>query len=62
MIKPFDTVKIKSTGELATVIEIDDNDGKNIPIYLVELNDKPKHTDVTDVVKWLEHNEIELIN
>ncbi len=61
MIKLFDVVKIKATGKLGTVIEIDDNDGKNVPIYLVELHDKPKGADVTDVIKWLEYSEIEKI-
>lgn len=59
MFKIYDTVKIKSTGETATIIEIDDNDGKNVPIYLCELNNKPENAEVTDVIKWFESDEIE---
>ncbi len=59
MIKAYDKIKVKSTGKLGTVIEIDDNGGTDVPIYLVELDDKPKNADVTDVVKWYEHSEIE---
>lgn len=62
MIKLYDTVRIKSSGELASVIEIDDNDGKDVPIYLCELHNKPAGADVTDVVKWLESNEIEPVD
>ncbi len=59
MLKLYDTVKIKATGELASIVEIDDNGGKDVPIYLVELHDKPKNASVTDVVKWLESGDIE---
>ena len=59
MFRLYDTVKIKSTGEAATIIEIDENRRKSLPIYLVELNDKPKNTTVADVIKWLEQDEIE---
>ncbi len=59
MLKLYDTVKIKATGELASIVEIDDNGGKDVPIYLVELHNKPKNTPVTDVVKWLESDDIE---
>ncbi len=59
MFRLYDTVKIKSTGDLATIIEIDENRGKTLPIYLVELNVKPKNATVSDVIKWLEQDEIE---
>lgn len=59
MLKLYDTVKIKATGELASIVEIDDNGGKDVPIYLVELHNKPKNAPVTDVVKWLESSDIE---
>lgn len=58
MIKEFDTVTIKATGEKGNVIEIDDNGGKNVPIYLVELRDKPADALVSDVIKWFEYSEI----
>ena len=58
--KLYDTVKIKATGELASIIEIDDNGGKDVPIYLVELHNKPQNATVADVVKWLEIGELEL--
>ncbi len=61
MLKLYDTVKIKSNGELASIIEIDDNDGKDVPIYLVELHNKPKNTTVTDVIKWFEIEELEIV-
>lgn len=61
MIKLYDTVRIKASGKTASVIEIDDNDGKNAPVYLVEIHDKPEGANVTDVIKWLEYSEIELI-
>ena len=60
MMKLYDTVKIKATGELASIIEIDDNGGKDVPIYLVELHNKPKNATVADVVKWLEIGDLEL--
>ncbi len=61
MLKLYDTVKIKSTGELASIIEIDDNDGKDVPIYLVELHNKPQNATVTDVIKWFEIEELEIV-
>lgn len=62
MIKLYDIVRIKSSGELASVVEIDDNHGKNVPIYLCELHNKPATADVTDVVKCLESDEIEPVD
>lgn len=58
MIKEFDTVIIKATGKKGNVIEIDDNGGKSVPIYLVELQDKPADASVSDVIKWFEYSEI----
>lgn len=54
MLKLYDTVKIKATGKLASIVEIGDNGGKDVTIYLVELHDKPENAPVTEVVKWLE--------
>lgn len=59
MIKLYDEVKIKKNGKIANVVEIDDNDGKSVPIYLIELQDKPNGADVSDVVFWCEAEEIE---
>lgn len=61
MLKLYDTVKIKATGELASIVEIDDNGGKDVPIYLVELHEKSENAPVTEVVKWFESNEIEAV-
>lgn len=61
MLKLYDTVKIKATGELASIVEIDDNGGKDVPIYLVELHEKPENAPVTEVVKWFESNKIEAV-
>lgn len=55
----YDTIRIKSTGEKASVIEIDDNNGKSPPIYLCEINEKPDNSKLSDVVRWLEADEIE---
>lgn len=61
MIRLYDPVKITKTEQLGHVIEIDDNNGKSAPIYLVEIDDKPDNADVTDVIKWYDYSEIECI-
>ena len=62
MLKLYDKVRIKSTGETASIIEIDDNNGNDVPVYLIELHNKPENADVTDVVKWVEHSDIEAVS
>lgn len=61
MFKLYDNVIIKESKKAGTIVEIDDNGGKNVPIYLVELHDKPDNAEISDVIKWLEYSEIEEI-
>ncbi len=59
MLKLYDNVMIKATGETASIIEIDNNNGADVPIYLIEIHNKPRNAKINDVVKWVEYNEIE---
>ena len=58
--KVYDPVTVIKTGKPATIIEIDDNNGKDAPIYLVEIDDTAKgdYTSVSEVVFWCEQEEI----
>lgn len=59
--KCFDMVRIKSSGEIGQIIEIDDNGGAAAPCYLIELEDKSTRSDLSDVLFWCDWSEIELI-
>lgn len=61
MIKLYDTVVIKATGQHAAVIEIDDAGGTKAPVYMVEIIDeeKPEGADLRDVVFWCDYSEVE---
>ena len=64
MIKLYDTVVIKATGQHATVIEINDARGMKAPVYLVEIADEEKSegSDLMDVVFWCDYSEVEKVN
>ena len=58
--KKYDKVKIKKTGAVGAIIEIDDDNGTKPPIYLIEIIDKPVNAKIEDVVLWCDYDEIEL--
>ena len=59
MIKLFDTVKVKKSGALASVLEIEDDGGKKPPVYLLELVEKPSGAEPDEVVFWCDYSEVE---
>lgn len=61
MLKLYDKVIIKKTGNHGNIIEIDDDNGTKPPIYLVEIVDdeKPVGAEITDVVFWCESEDID---
>lgn len=61
MIKNYDAVRIIKSGKLGHVVEIDDANGKKPPLYLVELDDKPEGSTLSDVLVWCDWREIEII-
>lgn len=61
MMKKYDKVRIKKTGAVGAIIEIDDDNGKKPPIYLIEIIDKPASAKIEDVVFWCNYDEIELV-
>lgn len=58
MIKLYDKVKIKKSGELGIVIDIDNNNNTRPDIYLVEIIDKPKNYNIEDVILWCDYGEV----
>lgn len=58
MIKLYDKVKIKKSGELGIVIDIDNNNNTRPDIYLVEIIDKPKNYNIEDVILWCDYEEV----
>ena len=60
-VKLYDRVKLVKDGRAGNVVEIDDDNGKRPPIYLVEIEDKPEDADLADVIIWCDADEIELI-
>ncbi|MGN1133328.1 MAG: hypothetical protein ACI4RN_02620 [Oscillospiraceae bacterium] len=58
MLKLYDTVIVKKNNVKAAIIEIDDNNGKSPPIYLVEVIDKPDNAAVNDVIFWCEESDL----
>lgn len=59
MFKLYDQVKIKKDGRMAHIIEMDDDGGTKPTIYLLEIDKKPKDSKPSDVIIWVEENEIE---
>lgn len=57
MIRLYDTVKVKKSGEKAAIIEIDDNNGMSPPIYLLEIINKPDDASFDDVIFWCEEDD-----
>lgn len=58
MIKLYDKVKIKKSGELGIVVDIDNNNNTRPDIYLVEIIDKPKNYNIEDVILWCDYEEV----
>lgn len=54
----YDKVKIKETDEIGFIVLIDDNGGKDSPIYFVE---KDEEYEGEDALVWKEKEEIELV-
>ena len=56
----YSSVRVKSSGFTGSIVEIDDNNGKNLPVYLVEY-DEQFYDDPNDALDWFEEDEIELV-
>lgn len=61
MIGLYDRVKVKKTGFPGNVVSIDDNHGKDDPIYFVEIDDEHKVGEFLKDMVWCELDEIENI-
>ena len=61
MIKLYSKVKIKKNGFTGTIVEFDDNNGQDLPVYLVEL-DPQFYTNPDDALDWFDENEIDIIH
>lgn len=61
MIELYDRVKVKKNGFPGSVVSIDDNHGKDKPIYYVEIDDEYKVGDFLKDMIWCEWDEIELV-
>lgn len=59
MIELYDRVMVKKNEFPGNIVSIDDNNGRDIPIYLVEIDDEYK--DGSNDLIWCEKDEIELI-
>lgn len=60
--RQYDTVLVKKTGQKACIVEIDDNNGMDVPIYMVEVIDKPDDADVSDVLFWCDRSDLEKVD
>lgn len=58
MIKLYDTVKIKKSGKLGVVVDIDNNNNTSPDIYLIELVENPENFDLRDVLFWCDYSEV----
>ena len=61
MIKEYSEVKIKKNGFIGHVVEYDDNGGKDLPIYLVELDPEFYEKDEYPL-DWFEEDELEVLS
>lgn len=61
MLKLYDEVRVKSTGQIANIVEIDDNKGQSPPVYLIEMRDISDDMEIEDVIKWVEQSDIERV-
>lgn len=61
MIELYDRVKVKKNGFPGNIVSIDDNHGKDNPIYYVEIDDEYKVGDFSKDMIWCERDEIELV-
>ena len=61
MFKLYSRVKVKKNGYTGHIVESDDNGGKDLPIYLVELDPQFCEKDY-DFLEWFEYDEIEVLD
>ncbi len=58
MLKIYDKIIVKKTGNEGSIIEIDDDNGTKPPIYLIVLTVKSSDANLNDVVFWCDADEI----